>query len=88
VLTDAVPPIDPMRKLQARFPWCATLMLKPPARESDGRDYGQRVRAAASDLELVDAFLGHVRAGTGLSDAERDLIGDVLDAHASAEVLA
>ena len=88
VLTDAVPPIDPMRKLQARFPWCATLMLKPPARESDGRDYGQRVRAAASDLELVDAFLGHVRAGEGLSAAEREIVGEVFAEQASAEVLA
>lgn len=88
VLTDAVPPIDPMRKLQARFPWCATLMLKPPAREGDDRDYGARVRAATSDLELVDAFLEHVRAGAGLSDAERDIVGEVLEEHTSAAVLA
>jgi len=88
VLTDAVPPIDPMRKLQARFPWCATLMLKPPAREGDDRDYGARVRAATSDLELVDAFLEHVRAGVGLSDAERDIVGEVLEEHTSAAVLA
>lgn len=88
VLTDATPPIDPMRKLQARFPWCATLMLQPPVREHDGRDYGQRVRATKSDAELVDVFLQHVRAGEGLSHDERALVQDVVQANANAEALA
>ena len=88
ILTDATPPIDPMRKLQARFPGCATLVLQPPAREHDERDYGQRVRAAKSDAELVDVFLQHVRAGEGLSSDEEELFREVVQEQANAEVLA
>lgn len=88
VLTDPVPPIDPMRKLQERFRWCATLLLQPPQRESDGLDYGQRVRATASDAELVDAFMQHVRAGEGLSAEEQEILQAVVQERTNAEVLA
>ena len=89
VLTDAAAPIDPMRKLQARFPWCATLMLRPAGGENaDGLDYGQRVRAATSDTELVDAFLQHVRAGEGLSNDEGEILHEMLEQHVAAEALA
>ena len=89
VLTDAAAPIDPMRKLQARFPWCATLMLRPAGREeTDGQGYGQRVRAAKSDTELIDTFLEHVRAGEGLSGAEGEILHEMLEQHVSAEALA
>jgi exonuclease SbcD len=84
--TDATPQIDPMRRLQARFPWCATVAHVPAeSRKDDGLGYARRVRAARDESEVIDAFLTHVREGEGASAAERDLIRDVLDARAVAE---
>ncbi|GAA0484205.1 exonuclease SbcCD subunit D [Microbacterium aurantiacum] len=84
--TDTTPQIDPMRRLQQRFPHCATVMHTPDApRVSDERSYAQRVRHARSDAELIDAFLVHVREGEGADERERELIRDVLDNHALTE---
>lgn len=87
--TDATPQTDPMRRLQTRFPWCATVAHTPAVtREDDGIGYARRVRAARDEVELIDAFLGHVREGEGASDAERDLLREVLDARTAAEARA
>jgi DNA repair protein SbcD/Mre11 len=84
--TDPTPQSEPMRRLQARFPFCATVQHVPDTvAADDGRDYAGRVRAARDDAELFDAFLTHVRAGEGATDDERALIRDVLDARAVAE---
>lgn len=78
VLIDTVRPLDPMRKLQARFPWCAVLDFVPDGRiESAEATYGDRVRAARTDIELIDGFLEHVR-GAALDDLERGVVVDVL----------
>lgn len=78
--TDALPQSDPLRRLQTRFPHCAKVVHAPPAgRSDDGRTYTQRVRAARSDRELVDAFLTHVRGGEGTSAPEAEVLADVLD---------
>ena len=84
--TDSTPQPDPMRRLQARFPWCATVVHAPAEpRRDDGEGYAGRVRAARADAEVIDAFLAHVREGEGASPAERELIRHVLDARAVAE---
>lgn len=84
--TDATPQPDPMRRLQARFPWCATVVHLPEnTRDDDALGYAQRVRAARDDGEVIDAFLAHVREGEAASDAERLLIREVLDARRVAE---
>ena len=60
------PQLEPMRRLQARFPWCATIQPDPQGRPAaDGLSYAARRRAAPTDPELIDAFLTHVRAGEG-----------------------
>ncbi|MFJ4039349.1 exonuclease SbcCD subunit D [Microbacterium sp. NPDC090007] len=87
--TDPTPQPDPMRRLQERFPWCATVVHLPAVtRPDDGHGYARRVRAARDDGEIIDAFLAHVREGEAASAAERALIGDVLDAHRVAQVRA
>ena len=87
--TDALPARDPLRRLQERFPHCAKVVHAPEVvAAGDGRSYAQRVRAARSDAELVDAFLSHVRDGQGTTDAERELLRDVLDERVRAEALA
>lgn len=87
--TDATPQPDPMRRLQTRFPWCATVVHLPhETLPDDGAGYARRVRAARDDAEVIDAFLVHVREGEGASDAERSLIREVLDARAVAEARA
>ena len=78
--TDPLPQRDPMRRLLARFPHCAEVKHAPAAvRTDDARTYVQRVRAARNDVELVDAFLSHVRDGEGASARETELIGELLD---------
>lgn len=87
--TDATPQPDPMRRLQARFPFCATVMHTPEgARGPDGQTYSRRVRAARSDAELVDAFLAHVREGEGASEREAAVIRDVIDERSLVEATA
>ncbi|MCJ1707775.1 exonuclease SbcCD subunit D [Microbacterium sp. VKM Ac-2923] len=87
--TDSTPQPDPMRRLQARFPWCATVVHLPAdTRRDDGADYSRRVRGARDDAEVVDAFLEHVREGEGASPVERELIRSVLDARSVAEARA
>lgn len=78
--TDPTPQLEPMRRLQARFPFCATVGHAPAVgREDDGLTYAGRVRQVRSDAELIDAFLSHVRAGDGADPREQELIRDVLD---------
>ncbi|MBT9607545.1 exonuclease SbcCD subunit D C-terminal domain-containing protein [Microbacterium sp.] len=84
--TDATPQLDPMRRLQARFPWCATVAHTPAEpRRDDGLGYARRVRAARDEAEIIDAFLTHVREGEGASEVERELIREVLDSRAVTE---
>ncbi len=87
--TDATPQLDPMRRLQARFPHCATVMHLPEGRrEADGLTYAGRVRAARSDADLIDTFLAHVREGEGASAREAELIRDLIDERSLAEASA
>ncbi len=87
--TDPTPQPDPMRRLQARFPWCATVVHLPAETlPDDGTGYAQRIRSARDDSEIIDSFLEHVREGEGASEAERALIREVLDARSVAEATA
>jgi exonuclease SbcD len=84
--TDTLPEREAMRRLQERFPHCAVVVHAPAERATgDGRSYSQRVRAARSDIELVDAFLTHVREGRGATERERDLVTEVLGDRVVAE---
>ncbi len=74
---DTLPQRDVMRRLQRRFPFCASVVHSPAhTRPDDARTYVDRVRAARSDRELVDAFLTHVREGEGTTVREQELIAD------------
>lgn len=87
--TDSTPQPDPMRRLQARFPWCATVVHLPAQTlPDDGSGYARRVRSARDDGEVIDTFLAHVREGEGASEAERALIREVLDGRSVAEATA
>jgi exonuclease SbcD len=87
--TDATPQLDPMRRLQRRFAYCATVVHVPEGGATDdGSDYAGRVRRARNDIELIDAFLTHVRAGESASAGEEELIREVVDARTLAEATA
>lgn len=87
--TDPTPQLDPMRKLQGRFPYCATVTHTPVRRRGDdGLTYARRVREARNDVELFDAFLAHVRDGEAASQRESELIRDVIDTRAAVEASA
>jgi exonuclease SbcD len=73
--TDALPQRDVMRRLQQRFPFCASVAHAPDRADAgEVASYVQRVRQARSDRELIDAFLGHVREGESASPAEAALL--------------
>lgn len=87
--TDTAQQVDVMRRLQTRFPHCAEVRHVPAERaEADTRSFSGRVRAARNDVELIDGFLAHVRNGVGATDAERDLVRDVIGEKTAAEASA
>lgn len=87
VLTDRTRPLDAMRRLQARYPYCANLDFRPTITADDeGSSYTERMRASRSDSEIVASFLTHVRNGDGMSDAETEIIDDAITAHETAEM--
>lgn len=88
VYIDALPQTEPMRRLRARFPFCAMVQHQPVVTTAgDERTYSERLRAAVTDAERIETFLEHVRAGQGASEREQELIRDVLDDRVRAEAL-
>jgi exonuclease SbcD len=83
-LTDAVRPVDPMRRLRSRFPHCVHLEWSGTGGLVDGRSYQERLRGR-SDLDVAVEFVGHVR-GVGASASERELLARALGAADRAEV--
>jgi DNA repair protein SbcD/Mre11 len=81
LLTDSSRPIDAMRRLQARFAWCAHVEHRPVKLVGDGASsYAERVQGK-SDEQVLEAFLRHVRNGEGLTDSEAELFEDVVSEH-------
>jgi exonuclease SbcD len=87
ILTDQARPMDSMRRLQARFPWCVTLEHRPSVvAEASANTYAQRVNKK-SDHEIVAGFLELVRNGVGPTEYERLLVSEAITAAtADAEV--
>ena len=83
-LTDAARPVDPMRRLQARFPHCVHLEWSGAGAAGDGRSYQERLRGRSA-LEVAGEFVAHVR-GVPASAAERELLSRALAAADRAEV--
>jgi exonuclease SbcD len=83
-LTDPVRPVDPMRRLQSRFPHCVHLEWSGAGAAADGRSYQERMRGR-SDLDVAAEFVAHVR-GVGANAAERELLAQALGAADRAEV--
>jgi exonuclease SbcD len=75
-MTDPVRPVDPMRKLQARFPHCVHLEWTGSGAAADGRSYSERL-AGRTDLQVAGEFVRHVR-GQEPNDVERELLGRAL----------
>ncbi|MBM7413975.1 MULTISPECIES: exonuclease SbcCD subunit D [Nocardiaceae] len=68
VLTDAVRPVDAMRRLQERFPHAVHLEWKRPAGVDSG-SYREKVQGR-SDREVLDSFLADVRSAPSSSEVE------------------
>jgi exonuclease SbcD len=69
VLTDTVRPLDPMRRLQERFPYAVHLEWRPAGAERGDTPYAERVRGR-SDLDVAASFVDDVRRAAP-SEAER-----------------
>jgi len=88
VYTDALPQTEPMRRLRERYPFCAMVQHQPAATAlTETPTYSERLRAAITDTDRIDAFLEHVRAGQGPTERESELIREVLDDRVRAEAL-
>ena len=84
--TDSTPQRDPMRRLLARFPHCATVQHVPArVQQVADKSYSTRVREARDDHELISSFLAHVRQGQAADDAEAEILADVIVESAGAE---
>jgi exonuclease SbcD len=78
VLTDRVRPLDAMRRLQARFPFCVTLEHRPTVEaQASTVSYTERIKSK-SDSEIVAGFLEYVRNGVGPTPFERDIVNEVI----------
>ena len=77
-LTDPVRPVDPMRRLQERFPHCVHLEWAGGGAGEDRRSYQERLRGR-SDLDVAGEFVSHVR-GVAATVVERELLGRALGA--------
>jgi exonuclease SbcD len=84
-LADDVRPVDPMRRLQTRFPHCVHLEWSATGGPADGRSYQERLRGR-TDLDVAAEFVSHVRQGVGASAGERELLARALGATDRAEV--
>ena len=88
VYTDALPQTEPMRRLKARFPFCAMVQHTPVGGAQRAEtSYAARLKTAVTDADRVESFLQHVREGQGATDAERELIAEVLDERVRAEAV-
>ncbi|POH74460.1 exonuclease SbcCD subunit D [Arthrobacter glacialis] len=73
-LTDNDRPEQAMERLRVRFPNTLVLMFAPDiARESDQQSYGERISAAANELDLCCGFLDHVRHRPANDDEQKVL---------------
>ena len=83
ILTDQVRPMDSMRRLQQRFPFCVTLEHRPTVTAATVvASYAERVNKK-TDRQIFAGFLEHVRNGVGPSAAELEIIGEVIAAVAA-----
>lgn len=88
ILTDRVRPLDAMRRLQGRFPHCATLEYRPlVASETTDVTYRERI-AQKTDAQIVAGFLELVRNGVGPTGFESALIAEVVAEQAATEASA
>lgn len=88
VLTDETRPVDAMLKLQKRFPHCANVDYRPAVLHDRGSvAYADRIKSK-SDVEIVAAFLAHVRNGEGPTAAEAELIEEILQGYRAEEAVA
>lgn len=88
ILTDNTRPMNAMRRLQERFPWCATLDFQPAVVATDnGLTYTELVRGR-TDHEVIDGFLAKVRNGEGATVGETELIREVIAEYDTGKALA
>ncbi len=87
-LTDTVQPIDAMRRVQERFPFCAQLRFPRLATaERSTQSYRERISDKAP-IDIVDEFLKDVRNPEGASAAERELLESVIRVSMNADTRA
>ncbi|GAA4612729.1 exonuclease SbcCD subunit D [Saccharopolyspora hordei] len=83
-LTDEVRPLEPMRRLQQRFPHAVHLEWKPASgRATAPLRYAEIVRGR-DDRALAEQFVADCR-GSAPTESERALLGEALRAVAAAE---
>ncbi|WP_153505313.1 exonuclease SbcCD subunit D [Cumulibacter manganitolerans] len=88
VLTDRAYPLEAMRRLRARFPYCVRLEFRPEAGSTvAARSYAERV-AGKSDEALTTEFVAEMRGGVAATDLESELIRAAFEELRSREAIA
>ncbi|MCZ2859537.1 exonuclease SbcCD subunit D [Blastococcus sp. VKM Ac-2987] len=82
-LTDPARPADPMRRLQARFPFCVHLDWAGAGTAGEGGSYQERMEGRSA-LDVAGEFVSHVR-GVPATAGERELLARALGAADRAE---
>lgn len=78
VLTDRIRPVDAMRRLQTRFPYCVHMSFAEIiAGKRSSHSYAKRSQGK-SELEIINEFLEFVRDGVGANSKEQELLEHVL----------
>lgn len=78
-LTDPVRPLGAMEQLRRRFAHTLVLQFDPQGAAVPVRSYAPR-SATEQPLDVCCDFLGHVRGGYAATPAERELLGDAVEA--------
>lgn len=78
ILTDVARPDDPMRRLQRRFPHCALLEFRPSHVDASAAPTDPQRLATLTDQQVMAEFLAFVRGGEGPTEAEAQLLDDLV----------
>ena len=85
ILTDRMRPMDAMRRLQNRFPFCAHLDYRPlVTADQTTATYRERIEKKSDD-QIVAGFLELVRNGVAPTEFETTLIAEVIAEQAAKE---
>jgi len=78
ILTDNTRPVEAMRRLQTRFPYCVELVHQPAQTYSPTESTYAGLVKSLTDQQIAEEFLKHVRNGETATNAEIALLSQAV----------